>query len=94
MRDGSPITSPIPPKFPLSVNLNPSETSLAMETDTPQTSTSPRLLRDQFPSPIFDMQITEGTKSDGSGSHNHGMCLWVASGPNVYRYWLGQRDFL
>jgi len=58
----------------------------------------PQFLRDPFPSDITAMQVTDGVgtrqvvDSEDAMNHDGGLCLWVASGYAIYRYWMGMED--
>ncbi|KAI0081637.1 hypothetical protein K474DRAFT_1656439 [Panus rudis PR-1116 ss-1] len=47
----------------------------------------PRVLEEPFPNVITTMQVT-----DGGGTEEDGLCLWLSSGRTLYRYYLGQRE--
>ncbi|KAH8082025.1 hypothetical protein BXZ70DRAFT_632312 [Cristinia sonorae] len=47
----------------------------------------PSLFNDAFPGDIMELQVT----GDTGGEKEKGLCLWVASGCTVYRYWLGMQ---
>ncbi|THH28331.1 hypothetical protein EUX98_g5864 [Antrodiella citrinella] len=67
----------------------------------------PALFADPFPGDVVEMQITSGgvemSEDAGAGAEgwereekerNREMCLWVASGATVYRYWLSRKGLV